>query len=434
MTVRREDGHRRDDRRRRRSSPASRSRRARSVRHAGRARGRPQLRALALWPALETEPLGDWTAALRPPHGGARRRANSVLAMASPAAGAPTRSSGCVAHYAALGRRPIAASLPDSAEDELFRAHGWVPGDGDGPTRCSRSPASPPLRRDARRPAGVRRPSWTGSGDHVRATDRRRPAPRPGVAAYADDWVRAARHRGRPRRTAAGASALAVIAALLDWGAERGADDGVPPGRRPTTPGASRSTSGIGFVTHHAYRYLAADRRRQPAGREPTRRPRLGDVPRGVTHPQPEPGCSSGDRASGVPTRGRTSASGEPPAKVWWHRDLAPAHTSRASSHLEVSTMTTSTARPPTALPPTCPRPSRARPSGCRAGCTGAASWPRVTFLVAARPHRPGPGGAARGHADVPPEETTVEVVGTATANAQAPGGVEVTDADGPRR
>ncbi len=29
---------------------------------------------------------------------------------------------------------------------------------------------------------------------------------------------------------------------------------------------------------------------------------------------------------------------------------------------------------------------------------------------------------------DVPPEETTVDVVGTATANAQAPGGVEVTD------
>ena len=30
--------------------------------------------------------------------------------------------------------------------------------------------------------------------------------------------------------------------------------------------------------------------------------------------------------------------------------------------------------------------------------------------------------------ADLPPEETTVEVVGTATANAAAPGGVEVTD------
>ena len=33
-----------------------------------------------------------------------------------------------------------------------------------------------------------------------------------------------------------------------------------------------------------------------------------------------------------------------------------------------------------------------------------------------------------KGGTDLPPEETTVEVVGTATANAQAPGGVEVTD------
>jgi nondiscriminating aspartyl-tRNA synthetase len=33
-----------------------------------------------------------------------------------------------------------------------------------------------------------------------------------------------------------------------------------------------------------------------------------------------------------------------------------------------------------------------------------------------------------RAGADVPPEETTVEVVGTATANAQAPGGIEVTE------
>ena len=32
---------------------------------------------------------------------------------------------------------------------------------------------------------------------------------------------------------------------------------------------------------------------------------------------------------------------------------------------------------------------------------------------------------------DVPPEETPVEVVGTLTANAQAPQGVEVTDATG---
>ena len=31
-----------------------------------------------------------------------------------------------VAHYEALGQRPIAAVLPDSDEDALFRGHGWV--------------------------------------------------------------------------------------------------------------------------------------------------------------------------------------------------------------------------------------------------------------------------------------------------------------------
>src|SRR3954468_17772223 len=36
--------------------------------------------------------------------------------------------------------------------------------------------------------------------------------------------------------------------------------------------------------------------------------------------------------------------------------------------------------------------------------------------------------GGAVPNGGVPPEETTVEVVGTATANPQAPGGVEVTD------
>src|SRR5665809_14538 len=52
----------------------------------------------------------------------------------------------------------------------------------------------------------------------------------------------------------------------------------------------------------------------------------------------------------------------------------------------------------------------------------------RVTFLVVR--DRSGlaqvvlPAGT-----EVPPEETTIRVVGTATANPQAPGGVEVTDA-----
>ena len=49
-----------------------------------------------------------------------------------------------------------------------------------------------------------------------------------------------------------------------------------------------------------------------------------------------------------------------------------------------------------------------------------------VTFLVVR--DRSGLAQVVVRGGEVPPEETTVEVVGTATANAQAPGGVEVTD------
>ena len=49
-----------------------------------------------------------------------------------------------------------------------------------------------------------------------------------------------------------------------------------------------------------------------------------------------------------------------------------------------------------------------------------------VTFLVVR--DRSGLAQVVVREGDVPPEETTVDVVGTATANAQAPGGVEVTD------
>jgi nondiscriminating aspartyl-tRNA synthetase len=49
-----------------------------------------------------------------------------------------------------------------------------------------------------------------------------------------------------------------------------------------------------------------------------------------------------------------------------------------------------------------------------------------LTFLVVR--DRSGLAQVVVREGDVPPEETTVEVVGTATANAQAPGGIEVTD------
>jgi hypothetical protein len=64
-----------------------------------------QRRALALWPDLETEPLGEWL--LRRSRTSTARRANSVLAMGPP--GVEEAYERVVAHYEALGQRPIAA-------------------------------------------------------------------------------------------------------------------------------------------------------------------------------------------------------------------------------------------------------------------------------------------------------------------------------------
>ena len=92
-----------------------------SVRHRVSAQ-EAQLRALALWPDLETRPLGDWL--LRSSAESTARRANSVLAMTP--SGLADDYDQVVAFYEGQGKRPIAAVLPDSAEDDLFRSHGWV--------------------------------------------------------------------------------------------------------------------------------------------------------------------------------------------------------------------------------------------------------------------------------------------------------------------
>ncbi len=85
-----------------------------------------QQRALALWPDLETRPLGDWL--LRRSATSTARRANSVLAFVP--SGVPDDYEQVVAFY----ERPIAAVLPDSPEDALFRRHGWGPESHDADT------------------------------------------------------------------------------------------------------------------------------------------------------------------------------------------------------------------------------------------------------------------------------------------------------------
>src|SRR6478735_10629099 len=107
-------------------------------------------------------------------------------------------------------------------------------------------------------------------------------------------------------------------------------------------------------------------------------------------------------------------------AKVWWHRDFAPAHTSRASADWRCFMIPRTLAHDlPTAEPGSTVR--------LQGWVHRRRELAQLTFLVV----RDRTGLAqvvVRGEADVPPEETPVEVVGTATANPQAPGGIEVTE------
>ncbi len=204
-----------------------------------------QSRALALWPDIVTEPVGAWL--LRDSATSTARRANSVMAFGP--AGVPDAYERVVAHY----ERPIANVLPDSAEDALFRGHGWVTEGHEADTvfmlasvaRVVRSlPADlPPALLEHEGPGLVR-----AEVDGVAS----------GIAAYADDWVgfRGLRvdpdHRGR-------GLALAVMAALVEWGASQGATTAYLQMLGDNAP-ARRLYEPMGFATHHSYRYLAPGR------------------------------------------------------------------------------------------------------------------------------------------------------------------------------
>jgi hypothetical protein len=174
-----------------------------------------QLRAMALWPDIVTEPLGNWL--LRDSATSTARRANSVMAFGP--AGVPDAYEQVVAHYA----RPVANVLPDSAEDELFRGHGWVTEGHEADTvfmLASTARVARGLPADL--PAAAVEPAGPGV---VRAVVGDVAV---GYAAYADDWVGFRgievdpAHRGR-------GLALAVMAALVEP---------------------------MGFAPHHSYRYL----------------------------------------------------------------------------------------------------------------------------------------------------------------------------------
>ncbi|MDX6373481.1 MAG: N-acetylglutamate synthase [Nocardioidaceae bacterium] len=207
-----------------------------------------QRRALALWPDLELEPLGDWL--LRHSRTSTARRANSVLAMGP--SGVADDYDRVVAHYDALGQRPIAAVLPDSDEDALFKGHGWVLESHDHDTVFQLAGIAA-VRRQLGRDVPAAELHVQGRLVTARIDDAAS-----GVAAVDGDWAGFRTIEVVPDRRREGLG-LAVMAALVGWAAEQGATTAYLQVLGDNAP-ALALYDRLGFVEHHRYRYLAAPR------------------------------------------------------------------------------------------------------------------------------------------------------------------------------
>lgn len=200
-----------------------------------------QRHAFALFPDLVTAPLGTWV--LRDSATATARRAHSVLAFGP--SGVDDDVEQVLAHY----ERPIAAVLTDSPEHARLAALGWGPESNDSDTLFQVAGVAQVSR--ALRRVRTHECALEEDGDWARAGLGDRAG---GHAGFCDDWVGvggvsvAAEHR----RQGLG---LTVMAALVEWGAERGATTACLQVLADNAP-ALALYAGLGFRTHHAYRYL----------------------------------------------------------------------------------------------------------------------------------------------------------------------------------
>lgn len=244
------------------------------------------------WPALVTEPLGEW---LLRASAGFSARANSVMATGDP--GMPFRDAIEKVHafYARHDLPPWAQVVVGSDVHALFEAGGWVnarQGEADsmfqigsvaaasraarrlvrsgGPTISMSTTADAAwLANDSRARSHIQAargvleaPDVVGFGSAL-PSEGRDDLSVPGVSAkgrvaVAQDWAGITDIWVSPGHRRQGLG-VAVIDALLSWAAERGATTAYLQTRGDNLP-ALALYERLGFVTHHAYRYLAAER------------------------------------------------------------------------------------------------------------------------------------------------------------------------------
>ena len=218
-----------------------------------------QVRAFALFPDLVVAPVAGpsgWL--LRSSATATARRANSVLAFPttsyeSEALGHDSYDVATVTevegHYGRLGKPAVAAVLAESDERTFLAGLGWVPESHDADTQFQL--ASVATARRALRGVDTSGVVVTVEDDIASASV---PGSAQGFAAYGDDWVGFRGIEVAPEQRRQG-FARTIMAALLEWGAERGATTAYLQVLGHNAP-ALALYEAMGFTTHHAYAYL----------------------------------------------------------------------------------------------------------------------------------------------------------------------------------
>jgi ribosomal protein S18 acetylase RimI-like enzyme len=209
--------------------------------------------SLPMWPQVERRSLGEWELRTDPaPVGRLKKRANSCLALGDPGAPIPEVAAVVRDFYAARDRTPLVQVELGSDTEHAFADLGWthVP-DGDAhfmvtslamAWRSAGRDTEVDLEEDGPRLRVVRR-----SGALEVGTAR---------AAIDGDWLGIHAFGVPPEHRRQG-HATAMMAALLEWGAEQGATTVWLHVETDNLP-ALRMYDGLGFLTHHTNRYLAA--------------------------------------------------------------------------------------------------------------------------------------------------------------------------------